>query len=88
MVVQRRAVPFTDADIELLAMIGGLIAAGSRHAELVDEVRERRARRMGGGTRKVTLAGRPVIVGRALGAVAALRRPPTATERAAPGHLL
>ncbi len=76
MVVQRRAVPFTDADIELLAMIGGLIAAGSRHAELVDEVRERRARRMGGGTRKVTLAGRPVIVGRALGALAALRRPP------------
>jgi phosphotransferase system enzyme I (PtsP) len=75
-VVQRRAKPFTDTDIELLAMIGGLIAAGSRHAELVDEVRERRARRMGGGTRKVTLAGRPVIVGRALGAVAALRRPP------------
>src|SRR5580698_517100 len=75
-VVQRSAVPFTDADIELLALIGGLIAAGSRHAELVDEARERRARRTGGGTRKVTLAGRPVVVGRALGAVAALRRPP------------
>ncbi len=75
-VVQRQTVPFTDADIELLALIGGLIAAGSRHAELVDEVRERRARRTGGGTRKVTLAGRPVMVGRALGAVAALRRPP------------
>jgi phosphotransferase system, enzyme I, PtsP len=75
-VVQRSTVPFTDADIELLALIGGLIAAGSRHAELVDEARERRARRTGGGTRKVTLAGRPVVVGRALGAVAALRRPP------------
>jgi phosphotransferase system enzyme I (PtsP) len=75
-VVQRRSVPFTDADIEVLAMIGGLIAAGSRHAELVDEARERRARRTGTGTRKVTLAGRPVVVGRALGAVAALRRPP------------
>jgi phosphotransferase system enzyme I (PtsP) len=75
-VVQRSAVPFTEADIELLVMIGGLIAAGSRHAELVDEARERRARRTGGGTRKVTLAGRPVVVGRALGAVAALRRPP------------
>ena len=84
-VVQRSAVPFTDADIELLALIGGLIAAGSRHAELVDEVRERRARRTGGGTRKVTLAGRPVMVGRALGAVAALRRPPRRAERAAPG---
>jgi phosphotransferase system, enzyme I, PtsP len=75
-VVQRSTVPFTEADIELLALIGGLIAAGSRHAELVDEARERRARRTGGGTRKVTLAGRPVVVGRALGAVAALRRPP------------
>jgi phosphotransferase system, enzyme I, PtsP len=75
-VVQRQAVPFADADIELLALIGGLISAGSRHAELVDEVRERRARRTGGGTRKVTLTGRPVMVGRALGAVAALRRPP------------
>src|SRR5580704_5021188 len=76
LVVQRHAVPFNEADIELLALIGGLIAAGSRHAELVDEVRERRARRTGGGTRKVTLTGRPVMVGRALGAVAALRRPP------------
>jgi phosphotransferase system enzyme I (PtsP) len=75
-VVQRGTVPFTEADIELLALIGGLIAAGSRHAELVDEARERRARKLGGGTRKVTLAGRPVVVGRALGAVAALRRPP------------
>ena len=76
-VVQRSTVPFTDADVELLSLIGGLIAAGSRHAELVDEARERRAKRTtGGGTRKVTLAGRPVMVGRALGAVAALRRPP------------
>jgi len=84
-VVQRRAVPYTDADIELLAMIGGLIAAGSRHAELVDEARERRARRTGGGTRKVTLAGRPVVVGRALGAVAALRRPPRRPSERPPG---
>ena len=47
-------------------------------------MRERRARRTGGGTRKVTLTGRPVMVGRALGAVAALRRPPRRpSERAA-----
>jgi phosphotransferase system, enzyme I, PtsP len=84
-VVQRQSVPFTDADIELLALIGGLIAAGSRHAELVDEVRERRARRTGGGTRKVTLTGRPVMVGRALGAVAALRRPPRRPRELSPG---
>jgi phosphotransferase system enzyme I (PtsP) len=75
LVVQRRGEPFGDPDVELLTVIGGLVAAGIRHAELVDEVRERRARRAGGGTRRVTLTGRPVMVGRALGAVAALRRP-------------
>jgi phosphotransferase system enzyme I (PtsP) len=41
-------------------------------------------RRAGGGTRKVTLTGRPVVAGRALGAVAALRRPsPRPADRAA-----
>jgi phosphotransferase system enzyme I (PtsP) len=77
LVVQRREPAFEDRDVELLAVLGGLIAAGIRHAELADEARERRARRTGGGTRKVTLTGRPAMVGRALGAVAALRRPPT-----------
>ena len=76
LVLQREKMPFTDADVELVTAIVGLIAAGMRHAELIDETRERRARRTGGGTRKVTLTGRPAVVGRALGAVAALRRPP------------
>ncbi|MGH7295274.1 MAG: GAF domain-containing protein [Polyangiaceae bacterium] len=84
LVVQKREPPFADRDVELLSVLGGLIAAGIRTAELVDEAKERRARRAGGGTRKVTLTGRPVMVGRALGAVAALRRPPTRpSERAA-----
>jgi len=77
LVAQRSAVPFTDADVELVTVLGGLIAAGIRHAELVDEARERRAKRTGGGTRKVTLTGRPAMTGRALGALTALRRPPT-----------
>ena len=77
LVVQKKEPPFSDHDVELLSVLGGLIAAGIRTAELVDEAKERRARRAGGGTRKVTLTGRPVMVGRALGAVAALRRPPT-----------
>jgi len=77
LVVQRAQGAFEDRDIELLSVLGGLVAAGVRHAELVDEAREKGARRAGGGTRKVTLTGRPVIVGRALGAIAALRRPPT-----------
>jgi len=85
-VVQRRESPFADCDVELLSVLGGLIAAGIRTAELIDETREKRARRAGGGTRKVTLTGRPVVVGRALGAVAALRRPPTRpSERASTG---
>jgi phosphotransferase system enzyme I (PtsP) len=75
LVVQRQRKAFGAADVELLTVIGGLIAAGIRHAELADEARERRARRTGGGTRKVTLTGRPVMVGRALGSIAALRRP-------------
>src|SRR5580704_2762687 len=76
-VVQRHAVPFTEADIELLTVLGGLIAAGLRHAELIDANRDRAApRRAGGGTRRITLPGRPVVFGRAIGAIAALRRPP------------
>ena len=91
-VVQRQVGPLHGRRHRAARDDRGLIAAGSRHAELVDEVRERRARRMGGGTRKVTLAGRPVIVGRALGAVAALRRPPRRPserlpERATGGHV-
>jgi phosphotransferase system enzyme I (PtsP) len=75
LVVQRERRAFRAADVELLTVIGGLIAAGIRHAELADEAREKRARRAGGSQRKVTLTGRPVMVGRALGSIAALRRP-------------
>ena len=75
--VQRRSGnPFTDADIELLVALSATIAAAVRHADLLDNMRERAPRRTGGGTRKVTLPGRPLVKGRALGALAALRRPP------------
>jgi phosphotransferase system enzyme I (PtsP) len=87
LVVQRRSLEnsrgkppsnrFDDRDIELLAALGAIIAAGIRHAELIDTQRDRptTARTAGGGTRKVTLTGRPFLTGRALGAIAALRRP-------------
>ncbi len=76
-VIQRTEEPFEPRDIELLTALGALIAAGIRHAELIDSKRERGSprRAAGGGTRKVTLPGRPMIMGRALGAIAALRRP-------------
>ena len=76
LVVQRATVAFDAADIELLSVIGAVIAAGVRQQELLDARREKQPRRAGGGTRKVTLTGRRLIPGRALGAVAALRRPP------------
>ena len=75
-VIQRAEEPFGPHDIELLATLGALIAAGIRHAELLDSKREKGSpRKAGGGTRKVTLPGRPLVPGRALGAIAALRRP-------------
>ncbi len=76
-VAQRRSGPFAPHDIELLTALGGLIAAGIRHAELVDAKREKiPPRKAGGGTRKLTLPGLPMMPGRALGAITALRRPP------------
>lgn len=77
LVVQRAgAVAFTDGDIDLIVALTVPIAAGIRHAQLLDERTERhQARKTGGGTRKVTLPGVPVVPGRALGAIAALRRP-------------
>lgn len=83
--VQRRgSVPFSDQDIELLAALTACISAAVRHADLLDRMREKNPRRAGGGTRKVTLPGRPLVKGRALGALAALRRP-TARTKLGPG---
>ncbi|MFO0675158.1 MAG: phosphoenolpyruvate-utilizing N-terminal domain-containing protein [Polyangiaceae bacterium] len=78
LVVQRKELEFDDRDVELVTTLSALIAAGIRHAELLDSRRDRAAssRRTGGGTRKVTLTGRPVVAGRALGAIAPFRRPP------------
>jgi len=80
LVIQRASGPFQSADIELLLTMGAVIAAGIRHAELIDARRDRQpasTRQNGTGTRKVTLTGRPLHTGRALGALAALRRPTT-----------
>ncbi len=79
-VVQRKENPFDANEVELLVLLGALIAAGIRTAELIDAHRDKvhgesSARKVGGGTRKVTLSGRPALPGLALGAIAALRRP-------------
>jgi phosphotransferase system, enzyme I, PtsP len=79
-VQRRRSAPWNDRDIELLVALSASIAAAIRHADLLDSVRERNPRRTGAGTRKVTLPGRPVVKGRALGVLAALRRPPARSK--------
>ncbi|WP_437952352.1 GAF domain-containing protein [Sorangium sp. So ce296] len=76
---------FAARDVELLMALTAPIAAGARHAQVLDELRERR-RRTGGGTRKVTLPGLPVVPGRALGAIAALRRPASSSLGPQRGH--
>lgn len=75
-VLQRARVPFTDADVELLTALAATIAGWVRAAELMDTTRDYKARKSGGGTRKMTLTGRPLRPGRALGAIAAIKRPP------------
>ncbi|WP_437926592.1 GAF domain-containing protein [Sorangium sp. So ce291] len=86
LVVQRAGEhAFTARDVELLMALTAPIAAGARHAQVLDELRERR-RRTGGGTRKVTLPGLPVVPGRALGAIAALRRPASSSLGAQKGR--
>jgi phosphotransferase system enzyme I (PtsP) len=89
-VLQRREKAFSKADLELLVALSSTIAAGVRAAELVDTARDKITppRRAGGGTRKVTLPGRPVVPGRVIGAVAATKRPPArAREGQAPGEV-
>lgn len=86
LVVQRKGTEraFTAADIELAVALTAPIAAGVRHAQLIDQTREKaHARKTGGGTRKVTLPGAPVVAGRALGAIAALRRPSSTPQKRA-----
>ncbi|MBK9261547.1 MAG: GAF domain-containing protein [Polyangiaceae bacterium] len=72
---------FKPSDIRLLVALTAPIASAIRHAEVLRELREKKLRRTGGGTRKLTLPGVPVVHGRSLGAVAALRRPATSPHR-------
>jgi phosphotransferase system, enzyme I, PtsP len=66
---------FKKSDVDLIVALTAPIAAGIRHAQLLDDRERGQQRRTGGGTRKVTLPGVPCVPGRALGAIAALRRP-------------
>lgn len=75
--VQREAGrPFEARDVELLVALSASLAHAILRADLLDQLRGQAVTRgPGGGTRRVTLTGKPVVPGRALGAIAALRRP-------------
>jgi phosphotransferase system enzyme I (PtsP) len=75
--------PFTEAEVSLVAALTAPISAGIRLAQLLDDLRETSQTRAGVGTRKVTLPGVPAIAGRAMGAVAALRRPASTSPKEA-----
>src|SRR5262249_9356972 len=83
LVVQRAGdKAFKPGDIDLIVALTAPIATGIRHAQLLADTRERaQSRRTGGGTRKVTLPGVPIVPGRALGAIAALRRPASSPQK-------
>ncbi|MRG94904.1 GAF domain-containing protein [Polyangium spumosum] len=74
---------YRPSDVRLLVALTAPIASAIRHAEVLRELRDKKLRRTGGGTRKVTLPGVPLVSGRSLGAVAALRRPATSPQRKA-----
>lgn len=75
LVAQRQREPFSEAEIVLATALTAPIAHAVRQAALLDALRDKPARRSGGGTRKVMLPGKPAVAGRALGAIAAPRRP-------------
>ena len=76
-VLQRREPPAFDlAQIELAGALTVPIAAAAERAKLNEAVQGQK-RATGGGTRRVTLAGRPAGPGRAVGAICAFRRPAT-----------
>ncbi len=78
---------FEDRDVELLVALAATLAHGLLRAELIDQLHGQPvARGPGGGTRRVTLPGRPVVPGRAVGAIAALRRPASRPRDAGDGQ--
>jgi phosphotransferase system enzyme I (PtsP) len=81
-VVQRAADrPFSDSEVSLVAALTAPISSAIRLARLLDDMRDTPENRAGSGTRKLTLTGVPVVPGRSLGAIAALRRPAISPER-------
>ncbi len=77
LVVQRTAPAYAPSEIELLAALAGALASVVDRARIVADNRPPPASNGANvGTRRVTLPGRTIVHGQALGQLIALRRPP------------
>lgn len=76
-VVQRRAEPFTQGELELLQALTAPMGVALRGNEVLHDARSKAIarRKTSGGTRRITLTGTPVVQGKCIGGIAALRRP-------------
>ncbi len=72
LVVQRARDAYAPRDVELLMSIAGAVAPLVNRARIVAGAPAKAA---GAGTRRVTIPGRAVVAGRALGLLAAVQRP-------------
>ncbi len=77
LVVQRRSDTYSERDIELLMALAGAIAPLLERARIVASDQSPSAHPRTTGTRRVTVPGRSVVVGRALGILSAVQRPST-----------
>lgn len=75
-VVQREGNrPFDEGEVSLIAALTAPISSAVRLVRLLDGLRDTAHGRAGSGTQKLTLPGVPLVGGKAMGAIAALRRP-------------
>lgn len=82
LVLQRRDLPpFSDSEIQLAVALTAPICAAVDRSKLVDVIAEKRSAE--GAARRVTLPGRSIVRGRALGRALAPRRPNSPDEASA-----
>ncbi len=87
LVLQRRTPPaFTSQDVELAAALTSPIAALADRARLVDALHGSK-RPSARGARRITLSGRSVVPGRALGVLRAFPRPESRSAKDVRGQL-
>jgi phosphotransferase system enzyme I (PtsP) len=75
LVVQRRQDAYSASDVELLMALGGAIAPLLERARIVASGPAPTAHPRAAGTRRVTIPGRSLVAGRALGILSAVQRP-------------